>query len=108
MVHVLKSAGSGFIDFIVSYNNNQWIPQSVYQQAMGWMAGVQFPAEVRAFSLFHSAETGYGAHPASYPMGTRGFFPQGVKKLGHEAHHSLPSTAKVKNGATILLLHRTS
>jgi hypothetical protein len=28
------------------------------------------------FSL-HVVETGYGAHPASYPMGTRGYFPGG-------------------------------
>jgi len=37
---------------------------------------------------------GSGAHPASYPMGTRGSF-LGVKRPGSEADHS-PSSAKVK------------
>jgi hypothetical protein len=38
----------------------------------------------------------FGAHPASYPMGTRGSFP-GVKRPGCEAYHSPPSSAEVKN-----------
>jgi hypothetical protein len=29
------------------------------------------------FSLFHSIQTGSGAHPASYPMGSVGDFPGG-------------------------------
>jgi hypothetical protein len=29
------------------------------------------------FSLFHIIQTGFGAHTASYPMGTRGSFPGG-------------------------------
>jgi hypothetical protein len=36
------------------------------------------------------------AHPASCPIGTGGFSP-GVKQLGHDAHHSSPSSVKVKN-----------
>jgi hypothetical protein len=35
---------------------------------------VQFPAAARNFSLKHRIENGSGANPASYPMGTRGFF----------------------------------
>jgi hypothetical protein len=35
------------------------------------------------------------AHPASYPMGTKGSFP-GNKAAGHEADHSPPSSAEVK------------
>jgi hypothetical protein len=38
---------------------------------------VQFPDEVRAFSLFHSVQTGSGAHPNSYPMGTLGYSRRG-------------------------------
>jgi hypothetical protein len=41
---------------------------------MGWMDGVQFLAGER-FSFLHSIQTGSGAHPASYPIGTRGNFP---------------------------------
>jgi hypothetical protein len=28
-----------------------------------------------SFSLLHRVQTGSGAHPASYPMGTRSYFP---------------------------------
>jgi hypothetical protein len=35
-------------------------------------------------------------HPASSPVGTRALT-AGVKQLGHEVHHSLPSSAEVKN-----------
>jgi hypothetical protein len=38
------------------------------------------------FSLRHRAETGAGAHPASYPMG-----------IGGEADQSPPSSPEVKN-----------
>jgi hypothetical protein len=35
---------------------------------------VRFPARARNFSLHHRVQNGSGAHPASYPMGTRGSF----------------------------------
>jgi hypothetical protein len=38
---------------------------------------VQFPAGAGNFSLHHFIQHGSGAHPASYPMGTRGSFPGG-------------------------------
>jgi hypothetical protein len=38
-----------------------------------------WPTAVQDFSLFHSVQTGSGAHPASYPMGSAGSFP------GHKA-----------------------
>jgi hypothetical protein len=41
------------------------------------MIGVRFPAEVGNFSLRHRVQNGSGAHPASYPMDTRGSFPGG-------------------------------
>jgi hypothetical protein len=50
------------------------------------MIGVRFP---------EGNGTGSGAHPASYSMGTRGFFPR-IKRPGREADHSLPSSAEVK------------
>jgi hypothetical protein len=37
---------------------------------------VRFPAEAGNFS-HHRIQNGSGAHPASYPMGTRGSFPGG-------------------------------
>jgi hypothetical protein len=38
---------------------------------------VRFPAGVTNFSLHHRVQNGSGAHPASYPMDTRGSFPVG-------------------------------
>jgi hypothetical protein len=42
---------------------------------------VQLLAGAGNFSLHHHVQNGSGAHPASYPMGTRGFFP-GHKAVG--------------------------
>jgi hypothetical protein len=41
------------------------------------LSGVRVPAGAGNFSLHHRIQTGSGAHPASYPMGTRGCFPGG-------------------------------
>jgi hypothetical protein len=38
---------------------------------------VRFPAGSGNFSPHHSVQNGSGAHPACYPMGTRGSFPGG-------------------------------
>jgi hypothetical protein len=51
---------------------------------------VRFPAGAGKFSLHHHVHNGARAHPASYPMGTRGSF------SGGEADHSPPSSAEVK------------
>jgi len=40
----------------------------------GWTIGVRFPVGAGNFSLWHHVQTGSGAHPASYPMGSRGTF----------------------------------
>jgi hypothetical protein len=40
-------------------------------------AGVLFPTEERCFSLLHLVQTGFGAHPASYIVGTGGSYPRG-------------------------------
>jgi hypothetical protein len=42
---------------------------------------VRFPAEAGNISLHHRAQTGSGAHPASYPAGTREYF-RGGKAAG--------------------------
>jgi hypothetical protein len=44
--------------------------QSVEQQANGWKAGVRFP-EGEVFSRLQRVQTGSGAHPTPYPVGTR-------------------------------------
>jgi len=50
----------------------------VQSLAAGWMIGAG------NFSLHHRVETGSGAHPASYRMGTKGSFPGGKAGLGEE------------------------
>jgi hypothetical protein len=37
-------------------------------------SNVRFPAGAGNFSLHHRIQNGSGAHPASYSMGTRGYF----------------------------------
>jgi hypothetical protein len=61
----------------------------------GW-SGVRVPIGAENFSPNHRVQNGSGAHPASYPTGTRGSFPW-LKRPGREADHSPPSSAEVKN-----------
>jgi hypothetical protein len=49
------------------------------------------------FSSSPYVQTGSGAHPAFYPMGTGGSFPGGKARPGRDADHSPPSSAEVKN-----------
>jgi hypothetical protein len=60
-----------------------------------WGSRVQFLAGAGNFSLHHHVQNSSGAHPVSYPVGTRGSFPGG-KAAGCEADHSPPSSAEVK------------
>jgi hypothetical protein len=48
------------------------------------------------FSSSPCVQTGSGAHPASYPMGTGGSFPGGKARPGRDADYILPSSAEVK------------
>jgi hypothetical protein len=52
------------------------IPQSVERRATGWKVRVGFSV-VQDFSPLHSFKSSSGAHPTSYPMGTRDFFSVG-------------------------------
>jgi hypothetical protein len=61
----------------------------------GQGAGVRVPVG-QDFSLLYVVQSGSEAHPASYPM-VIGPLSPGVKRLGHEADHSPPSSAEVKN-----------
>jgi hypothetical protein len=42
-----------------------------------WGSRVQFPVGAGNFPLHHLIQNDSGAHPASYPVGTRGSFPGG-------------------------------
>jgi hypothetical protein len=59
--------------------------------------GVRSPAGAEDFSSSPCVQTGSGAHPASYPMGTGGPFPGGKARPGRDADHSSPSSAEVVN-----------
>jgi hypothetical protein len=63
----------------------------IYIHAWAGQSGDRIPVEAR-FSA--PVQTGAGAHPASYTMGT-GSFP-GVKRPGRGVNHGPPSSAEVK------------
>jgi hypothetical protein len=48
------------------------------------------------FSPSYVVQTGSGAHPTSYPMGT-GAISSEVKRPGRESDNSRPTSAQVKN-----------
>jgi hypothetical protein len=54
---------------------------------------VRSPAGSRDFSCSLCVQTGSGAHPASYPVGTGGPFPRGKARPGRDADHSPTSSA---------------
>jgi hypothetical protein len=72
------------------------VAQSVQCLTTDWTAGVRTPTEAEDFSSTLCVQTGSGAHPASYTMGTGGSFPGGKKRPGRDADHSPPSSAEVK------------
>jgi hypothetical protein len=58
-------------------------------------------------NFLHVVQTGCGAHPASYPMGT-GTLSPGAKRQGREADHSSPASAEIKKRGSIHPLPHTS
>lgn len=66
------------------------------------MAKVRFPEEGRNISLLHRIQICSVVYPTSYRMGTWYYFSV-IKWQAREAGHSFPSSAKVKNVATIRL-----
>jgi hypothetical protein len=75
----ISFCNGGSIPILVSM-----IAQSVERLVTGWTIGVlEFHSRrgMGDFSLRHHIQTGSGAHPASYPMGTEGYFP-GDKAAG--------------------------
>jgi hypothetical protein len=58
---------------------------------------VRSSAGAKDFSSSLCVQTGSGARPASYTMGTGGPFPGGKARPGRDADHSPPSNAEVEN-----------
>jgi hypothetical protein len=69
-----------------------------------WWSRVRFPKGAGNFSLHHRVQNGYGAHTASYAMGTRGSS-LGVKRPGREADHSPPPSVEVNNAWSCTSTH---
>jgi hypothetical protein len=61
---------------------------------LGYRVGVRFPAEAADISPSCRIQAGTGTHPLCQ-MGTVGSF-LGIKRVGHEANHSLQSSNDVK------------
>jgi hypothetical protein len=59
----------------ISFTNDSWLLFSYGLDYRG--SRVRFPTGARSFSLHRRVQNGSGAHPASYPMSTRGSFPGG-------------------------------
>jgi hypothetical protein len=57
-------------------NTGTGVAQSVWCLTTDWTTGVQSPTEIKHFSSSLCVQTSSDAHPASYPMGTGGSFPQ--------------------------------
>jgi hypothetical protein len=55
---------------------------------------VRSPTGAEDFSSSPCVQTGSGAHPASYPMGTGGPFPGGKARQGRDADHSPQSSGR--------------
>jgi hypothetical protein len=69
----------------------------------GW-SRIHIPVGPRDLSLLQNIQTGTGAHPASYLMGT-GFLSWEVKPPGCAVNHSPPCSAKVKNEWSCISAH---
>jgi hypothetical protein len=70
--------------------------QSVQCLTTDWTAGVRSSAEAEDFYSSLCVQTGSGAHPDSYTIGTGGSFPGGKTRPGRDADHSSLSSAVVK------------
>jgi hypothetical protein len=98
---ILEFLSVFFIKFIWEILRNEESRDGSVGIALGYRlddrgSRVRFPAEAGNFSLRHRVQNGSGAHPPSYPVDTKGSFPE-VKRPGGEADHSPPSRAEVKN-----------
>jgi hypothetical protein len=78
-----------------------WGAQSVQCLATDLTAGVRSPTEAEEFSSNLCVQTGSGARPASYTMGTGGSYPGGKARPGPDADHSPPYSAEVKKEGAI-------
>jgi hypothetical protein len=72
------------------------VAQSVRWLTTDWTTGIRSPTEAEEFSSNLCIQTGSGANPASYTMGTGGSFPGGKARPGCDADNSPPSSAEFR------------
>jgi hypothetical protein len=58
--------------YVVKRNENVTLRIALPYELDDRCCRVRFPVRAGNFSLHHRVQDGSGAHPASYPMGTRG------------------------------------
>lgn len=66
------------------------------------MTGDKVPSKRADCFLCHPCLTGPGVYPASCPIGTRDYFPEGKAARIYECDFSSPSSAEVKNICSFL------
>jgi hypothetical protein len=71
----------------------QWYSTELWA---GW-SGVRVPPGAENFSLYYRVQTGYGTHPASYPMDARGSFPGDKAVGGVKLNTHLHLVSRTKN-----------
>jgi len=96
ILHPYKSTGNinGFLSWSWGFWKEGWMTVAsktnrnkyirIYSSRAGLGAewsGVRVPAGVGNYSLHHHVQTGSGAHPASYRMGTRGCLPENKSSI---------------------------
>jgi hypothetical protein len=97
--HLYWEHGS-FVSYITDYDSSVSIVSGYSLDNQG--SRVQFLVSAGNFSLHYCIQNGSGAHPASYPMGTRDSFP-GDKAARAWSWPLTPSNAKVKEWVGLYL-----
>jgi hypothetical protein len=75
-------------------DNEKWLQYCIWFTHFFW-GGIDILDKV--FYTSPCVQTGSGANPTSYPMGTRGSFPGVKARPERDADHSPPSSAEAKN-----------
>jgi len=71
-------------------NQSQSSSDNIGTRLRAGRPGFDFRQRQGFFPIRHRVQTGSGAHPASYQMGTEGSLPE-LKRPGREADHSPPN-----------------
>jgi hypothetical protein len=90
-------------DHLISVHTEQLQPVTLHSAYISykffslWVGyGVRVPAGVQDFTVVKKVHTAYGAHPATYSVGTLGCF-RGVKRAERNGNHPPSASAEAKN-----------